>query len=104
MIRPRARLTNERGAASGSRNADGAFLLEALARYVVRAGGEQQISVLGGHGRGEPRELAICARAGFQILAGFHERRRIRNDEVERLLRGCEPLQLFEYVRFDELA
>src|SRR3954463_9057514 len=104
VIRPGAGVANKRGAAAGPRNADGALLLKAVSRHVMRAGGEQQVSVRSRHGRGEARKLAIGARAAFKILARFDEGWRVGDYDIEAVAPLGKPRKLLEHIRFYDPA
>ena len=70
----------------------------------MRARRQHQIAAGRDERRREPRELAIGARAGFDVLARRRERRRIGDHDVEAFARRREPFQFLDDVGFPERA
>ena len=104
MIGTRARLTDEAAERPARADAGGTFEREAFGRHVVRAGRQHQETAGRHERRGEPRELAIGARARLDVLARRRKRRRIGDDDIETLTRFREPFELHEDVRLPERA
>ena len=98
MVRPGSRLADDRPLAPGVVQAPPQLLHETGPVHMMRAAGQRQQAARRHQAGGQPRQLAIGAAAGAQLLAGADEGRRVADHDVEALAAVAPPHQVGEGV------